>query len=253
MPQRSIGCIAMLINSFSSSVKIKLVYHRRHDYFEMNMAKNSYPVGEHALLIPGPAGQLEAILTIPEIIGPKVIGLVCHPHPLHGGTMNNKVVNTVCRSLREVGIINLRFNFRGVGKSTGEFADGIGETGDASACISWLQHQWPEAKLWLVGFSFGAYVAYKTSLAVASQCLVCIAPPVHHYDFASLALPSCPWWVLQPDADEIVPVQQVLAWINNINPKPQLIRFAETSHFFHGKLIILRQTLIDIWRNAIAS
>ena len=211
------------------------------------MPKTVFQTGEHRLIIPGPAGELEALLTVPEYANPKAVGLICHPHPLHAGTMHNKVVSTVARSLRDAGIINLRFNFRGVGNSEGKFADAISETDDALACVKWLAQHWPHAQLWLTGFSFGSYVAYRGCQAAKASRLVCIAPAVHHYDFNAIDLPTCPWWVLQPEADEVVPPDQVFKWVDQLDAKPTVIRFPDTSHFFHGQLIALRQALATIW------
>src|ERR1700679_3747467 len=114
---------------------------------------------EH-ISIAGEAGALEAIVEDPGVQGPSY-GVICHPHPLYGGTMDNKVVTTVARALREAGIPTLRFNFRGVGGSAGAFAEGIGETADAQAVASWGALRWPARGLVIAGFSFGSFVALR--------------------------------------------------------------------------------------------
>src|SRR5579864_6855658 len=109
------------------------------------------------LSIKGPAGALEAIVEDPGAAGSSY-AVVCHPHPLFGGTMDNKVVTTVARALQDNGIPTLRFNFRGVGASAGVFDQGMGETADADAAASWGAERWPGRTLVAAGFSFGAYV-----------------------------------------------------------------------------------------------
>src|ERR1700752_1724875 len=105
--------------------------------------------------IPGPSGELEALVEDPATGPASRYGVVCHPHPQFGGTMDNKVTHTLARPLQELGVPTVRFNFRGVGRSKGEFADGIGETDDATAVIDWSARRWSGASLWLAGFSFG--------------------------------------------------------------------------------------------------
>ena len=108
--------------------------------------------------VPGPAGRLEAMLEEPEHREPKLVAVVCHPHPLYGGTMHNKVVFRIARGLRRAGLVVLRFNFRGVGVSEGEHANLTGEVEDARASIQWLRSRYPDLGFALAGFSFGARV-----------------------------------------------------------------------------------------------
>src|SRR5262249_33867390 len=106
----------------------------------------------------GPAGRLEALLEEPEDPEPRLAALVCHPHPLYGGTMHNKVVYRIARGLRQSGIVVLRFNFRGVGASEGEQAHMTGEIEDARTALAWLRERYPDLPFALAGFSFGARV-----------------------------------------------------------------------------------------------
>jgi len=112
-------------------------------------------------LLDGPAGELEALLEPPEHHAPVEACVVCHPHPLYGGTMHNKVVHRIARGLRRRGSVVLRFNFRGVGRSQGEHADGTGEIEDARAALAWLRHRYPNLSYSLAGFSFGSRVILK--------------------------------------------------------------------------------------------
>ncbi len=173
---------------------------------------------------------------------PPFVGIVCHPHPLQGGTMNNKVVTTLTRTIRELGGTAIRFNFR-------EFTHGVGETQDTLLLVNYVRERWPHAKIWLAGFSFGAYV----SLCAASQTpvsqLISIAPAVNHADFSNLH-PHCPWIVVIAENDEVVPAKEIHDWVDTRDPKPIVIEFANTSHFFHGELINLRNTLIETLQHA---
>jgi len=120
--------------------------------------------GRERLTVPGPAGDLEAIAHEPEGSAQPLYAIVCHPHPLYGGTMDNKVVYTVARALQTSGIATLRFNFRGVGASRGTYDEGAGETRDAAALADFGAARWPHRRLVLAGFSFGAFVALRLAL-----------------------------------------------------------------------------------------
>lgn len=105
-------------------------------------------------LIQGPVGQLEVMITRPKGIEKSVTGIICHPHPLHGGTMNNKVVTTLAKALDELGLKTVRFNFRGVGKSQGRYDNGVGEVEDLKAVLRWVEHHWSQDDIWLAWFFF---------------------------------------------------------------------------------------------------
>lgn len=200
----------------------------------------SFDSAGDGLLLPGPAGAIELIAAGAE--GARCAGtaVICHPHPLQGGTMHNKVVTMLDRSLRELGLDTVRFNFRGVGASSGGFDEGRGEGADVEAIVAWLRAQRPEDAIWLAGFSFGSYVALRTADAVDADALITIAPPVGRWPFDDIMLPQCPWLVVQGDEDEVVDPDAVYAWIDGLASPPQLVRMPETGHFFHRRLIDLR-------------
>ncbi len=153
----------------------------------------------------GPAGLLEALVEDPtDGAAPAAVGVVCHPHPLYGGTMQNKVVHTLARAMQELGVPTLRFNFRGVGRSAGRYAEGVGEAQDALAAIEFARRRWRREALWLGGFSFGAAVAFEVSVAVRPERLVTVAPPVARMELAAKERPGCPWLIVQGDEDELV-------------------------------------------------
>jgi uncharacterized protein len=193
--------------------------------------------------IPGPAGQIEVAISAPTSSPPIALALICHPHPLHGGTMQNKVVTTLERSFQGLGCLCVRFNFRGVGQSEGSYADGIGEGDDLAAVLAFVKARLVaeaiELPLWLSGFSFGSYVAARMANALCAARLLSIAPPVQSWDFTAIATPSMPWTIIQGDADEVVAARAVYDFAALQVPAPQLIKMAAT-HFFHGVLPELR-------------
>lgn len=199
------------------------------------------------LRIAGPAGSLEAILTRKEAPSPVIphTVIVCHPHPLHGGTMNNKVVHYLAKSFNELGGIAIRFNYRGVGHSAGSFDNGAGETDDALAVCNWAREANPDHAIWLAGFSFGAYVAMRASQQQPAAGLICVAPAIRLFDFSHLQTVTCPWLVVQGDKDKVVSYDDVTAWVHQLSPAPTYVPMAEVGHFFHGRLNDLQQVVTD--------
>jgi alpha/beta superfamily hydrolase len=198
------------------------------------------------VFIPGPCGSLETIIENPTTSPKKLLAIICHPHPLFEGTMNNKVVTTLVRVFQKLDIVPLRFNFRGVGKSEGQYGHVTGELDDLRAVIHWVKEQYPDYKLLLAGFSFGSYIATKVATEINPVALITIAPAVHHNDFAALPPIHFPWIVVQGDADEVVPPDEVFEWLNTLSPQPQVIRMPGVGHFFHGHLIPLRDQLVSL-------
>ena len=198
---------------------------------------------KYVFTVDGSAGELEALLESPQDVEPSAVAVVCHPHPLHGGTMQNKVAHTLARSFVAAGIPALRFNFRGVGKSAGAFDDGNGEVADALAAVSWLRDEAPGLPLWLSGFSFGAAMAIRASVECEPAGLISVAPAVSRFAGNLDRQPGCPWLIVHGDQDELVDVEETIAWVNELEPGPELEVFPETDHFFHGKLVLLRNAV----------
>jgi alpha/beta superfamily hydrolase len=193
----------------------------------------------------GPAGDIEALIEMPRAAPAHAFGVICHPHPLHGGTLTNKVVHTLARSFQELLVPTIRFNFRGVGQSGGRFADGIGETEDALAVIAAGRARWPDAAVWLAGFSFGGAVAYRAAASSGAEFLVTVAPAVRLIDVTASQVPDCPWLIVQGDADELVDPQSVLQWAEKLQPVPTVRLLPGVGHFFHGRLRELQSLVVD--------
>ena len=204
---------------------------------------DQFPGEEASFALSGPAGKLETISNVAEPAeARRGVAVICHPNPVEGGTMHNKVVTMVERSLRERGLDTMRFNFRGTGESEGQHDYGNGESDDLAAVVRWVRTVRPGDALWLAGFSFGSYVSLRNAVALDADALISIAPPVarRHYEFDRIALPTCPWLVVMGESDEVVDPQAVFDWIDSLHQKPELVRMPDTGHFFHRRLMDLR-------------
>lgn len=196
----------------------------------------------------GPEGRIEGRYLANDN-NTNQIALVLHPHPLHGGTMNNKVVYKAYKALADSGFSVLRINFRGVGRSQGKFDNGIGELTDATTAIDWLQLQNPTANNFLiVGFSFGAWIAMQLLMRRPEiQGFIAISPPVGKYDFSFLSPCPAPGLVIQGDKDSIVKEEEVSSFVAKLNKqrgaevKYNVIEDAD--HFFREKLDLLSQEI----------
>jgi alpha/beta superfamily hydrolase len=209
-------------------------------------APGRFPEAATKFALPGPAGTLEIATDAARAeVARAATAVICHPHPLQGGTMTNKVVTTLERALRELGLATVRFNFRGVGASAGTFDNGAGETEDALAVARWVQAVRPHDQLWMAGFSFGSYVATRVAGLMPVRQLITVAPAVTRLDFSAVPVPACPWLVVQGEADEVVDPHAVYDFVAATRPAPTLVRLPDTGHFFHGKLIELRSIVQD--------
>ncbi|MGH8272273.1 MAG: alpha/beta hydrolase [Gammaproteobacteria bacterium] len=204
-------------------------------------------IERETIFIPGPAGRLEAVLEYPRNAAPCANAVICHPHPSYQGTLNNKVAYTLARAAVFAGAAALRFNFRGVGASAGSYDEARGEVEDLQATERWLAERFPGLPRWRLGFSFGAAIAIKASLAESCAVLVTVAPPVDRFADYGLdnPLPRAERWLLvQGDSDEVVAPQAVLDWARTLKNGPEVQVFADTGHFFHGELTALRERVL---------
>ncbi len=183
----------------------------------------------------GPAGLLEGVVHMPEDISCG-IAVVAHPLPTMGGTMDNKVAVMLAKTFAELGCVTLRFNFRGVGASAGEFTGGDGEEQDMIAIVRYAQEEFgQELPLILSGFSFGGYVAARTALQVHPRHLILAAPAVGRFAMPAVAPDTL---VIHGEHDDVVPLADTLEWA-----RPQhlpIVVLPQAEHFFHGRLTQLR-------------
>ena len=191
--------------------------------------------------VAGPAGAIACAIDAPTLAA-RGVAVVCHPHPQFGGTMDNKVVQTLARAFVALGWRSVRFNFRGVGASAGAWDEGVGEIDDALAVIAALRAR-GEALL-LAGFSFGAYVASQAAVRLADDAkpsrMVLVGPSTEKQQMASVPADTV---VIHGESDEVVPLAATLAWA-----RPQslpVIVFPGVGHFFHGQLGLLKNTVVQ--------
>lgn len=200
--------------------------------------------------IPGAAGQLECALDLPDseqLASPRGLALVAHPHPLYGGTMDNKVAQTLARSFIALGYATVRMNFRGVGKSEGTYDEGRGETDDMATLLTHMRQQYPDLPLALSGFSFGTFVQSQLQ-----QRLIADGTPAERLALVGTAagkwaMPTVPdnTILIHGELDDTIPLSAVLDWA-----RPQelpVIVIPGADHFFHRKLHHIKQYIVALW------
>jgi alpha/beta superfamily hydrolase len=198
--------------------------------------------GERRSSIAGPAGTLEVAFNGPEG-ALRGIALIAHPHPLQGGTLDNKVVQTLAKTFAALGYAAVRFNFRGVGLSEGQFDDGIGETDDALAALAAAKLEFGELPVALAGFSFGSYVQTRVAHAITAERMVLIGPAVKRFPIEAVPPDTI---VIHGEEDDVVALADVLAWA-----RPQqlpIMVFPGCGHFFHGRLPQLQRVITGMWQ-----
>ncbi len=204
----------------------------------------------------GPAGRIEGRYT--QSINRKApVALVLHPHPAHGGTMNNKVVYSTYKSFVNNGFTTLRINFRGVGNSQGEFDNGVGELTDAATALDWLQlHNPLAASFWVAGFSFGSWVGMQLIMRRPEiNYFIAVSPPVNKYDFSFLSPCPIPGLIVQGDQDSIVSEDSVSDLVERLSKqKHSRVEYKTISggdHFYRARLDELEQALIEYCKQAV--
>jgi len=190
-----------------------------------------------SLFINGPAGKLEALLEEPEDQDPRHAVLVCHPHPQHGGTMHNKVVYRIARALRRAGAVVLRFNFRGVNLSQGEYGHGVGELEDARAALAVLRSRYPDLPFSLAGFSFGSRIILKLGCEVSDpNQLIAVGFPANLSDSQAIGHCSVPKTFIVSRIDQFCAVPAMEVYFAALPEPKELIWIDARDHFFGGAL-----------------
>ena len=185
--------------------------------------------------IPGPVGQLEALLDSPEGT-PRRAVVFAHPLPIKGGTMHTKVVFQAAKALTRIGCVVLRFNFRGVGRSAGTWDNGRGEMDDYRAAVDFVSARYPELELWAAGFSFGSYIAMTAGADDDRMCaLIGIAPPVNRYEYASVKLSTKPKFIVHGESDALIPLKAVREFYARLQDPKELVEIDRANHLFDGQ------------------
>jgi len=203
------------------------------------------------IVLQGSAGRLEGLLQERDAHDHEVTAVVCHPHPLYGGTLHNKVAHRVASALFGMGVAVLRFNFRGVGASEGAFDQGRGELEDAQAALAFMRERYPNARRWIAGFSFGSWVASRLAAGEAdAEQLILIAPPVHTQTFAEMRTCVVPKLVIQGTADDICRPENLARVFPGWADPKRLIEVPQASHFFDKQLAELAEAVLEGMRDA---
>lgn len=204
------------------------------------------------MVIPGPAGPLEALLDSPAVPAgtpPRAAVVFAHPHPQHGGTMHTKAVYQGAKGLTRVGCAVLRFNFRGVGASAGTFDHGRGEAEDFRAGLEFMAAQYPDRPIWAAGFSFGSWIALETGAHDPRvSVLIGIAPPFNRefYDYPATLASEKPKFLVQGSLDEICPIRELWAFYAKLKEPKELAVIDGASHLFEGRAGEVGEALEDL-------
>jgi alpha/beta superfamily hydrolase len=185
---------------------------------------------QHKLRIKGPVGPIETVIEEPSGT-PSGLALIAHPHPLKGGSLDNKVAWTLARAAVSSGLVAVRPNFRGVGESAGEYDHGIGETDDLLVLVAAITAHYGKLPWTLMGFSFGAYVQHRVAQELHAEHLIMVGPAVSMYSFEATHIPTT---ILHGTVDEVIPFQAAREYADT-HAIP-LIAIEGAGHFFHGKL-----------------
>lgn len=198
------------------------------------------------ILIAGAAGAIEIAMHVSAEFTPRALAIVSHPHPLFGGTMDNKVITTISRAMFDAGAATYRYNFRGIGKSEGEHDHGRGETKDLLHVIAWARTRHPDLPLWLAGFSFGGAVTLAASEQINVNEMVLVAPAFarmsHWQNVADGGKPPASTLLIHGEADDTVPLADSLGWARPREIAVTVVPNAD--HFFHLRLHIVKRLVL---------
>lgn len=199
------------------------------------------------ITIAGPAGDLEALLEIPAGADGARVAVICHPHPVYGGTMTNKVVHVLAKACNDRGVPALRFNFRGVGASEGEWDEGPGELADYRAALDAMASLYPQSELWAAGFSFGSYIALTAGATDDRvRLLLGIALPVNRYDYSAVRTSPKPKFLIQAERDEICPLKRAYEFYAQLSEPKELVVIDGADHLFDGKVPEVAEAIVDL-------
>jgi alpha/beta superfamily hydrolase len=199
--------------------------------------------------ITGPVGPLEALIDLPDG-EPRAAAVFAHPHPLHGGTMHTKAVYQSSKALARIGVACLRFNFRGVGRSSGSFDAGPGEMDDFRAALDYLIDRYPTLPLWAGGFSFGSWAATTVGAEDPRvSLLLAVGPPVDRYDFMPMKQSEKPKFIIHGEEDELISIKHVRRFYSDCHEPKELVVIDAASHLFDGKTSEVGEAIEDLLRD----
>jgi uncharacterized protein len=185
--------------------------------------------------IPGPVGPLEVLIDAPAG-APRAAVVFAHPLPTQGGTMHTKVVFQGAKALARIGCVVLRFNYRGVGRSAGEWDEGRGERDDFRAAIDFIAAQYPGTEIWAAGFSFGSYIAMTVGAEDDRVCaLIGIAPPADRYNYGPVKQSTKAKFLVHGEADELIPLRVVREFYAQLADPKELVEIDRANHLFDGQ------------------
>lgn len=202
------------------------------------------------LAIPAGSVQLEATLRRPRKGIPRGAAVLCHPHPLHGGTMNNRVIYRAGDATIMAGFSTLRFNFRGVGASTGSFDEGIGERQDVTSAINWLENRFPDLPLALIGYSFGAWVGLQIGCADSRiKAMTAIGLPLNSYSFDFLSTNQKPTLLIVGSEDQFCSQESYNILARRLPSTSRVHTIKEADHFFSSHVDMMQDLITEFFRN----
>jgi len=195
--------------------------------------------------IDGPAGALE--FAVGDAEGePRGVAVICHPHPLYGGTLDNKVTYTLARAAEQCGLASVRFNFRGVGQSEGLHDGGSGELDDALAAIAHARERFEGQPLLVAGFSFGGWVSLHAAAQSEPVQLITVAPALRYTTLGGIPALSCPWFYIHGEADDVIAAGDNRETLAALDHPPRQVWLPNVGHFFHGHLTGLRTHVSEV-------
>lgn len=201
-----------------------------------------------AVETPGPAGLLEGLVNAKTAGAPRAIAVLAHPLPTRGGTMHTKALFHAAKALARIDVPVLRFNFRGVGRSAGAFADGLGEQADFRAALAFMRKRYPDVKrIWCGGMSFGSWIATTVGAAdPGATALIGIACPVNKYDFSSVLAAGKPTFMVHGERDELTSQKDIRKFYARLPEPKELVVIDGADHLFDGKASEVGEAIEDL-------
>jgi alpha/beta superfamily hydrolase len=201
--------------------------------------------------VPGPSGLLEGLINVQHGVESRAIAVLAHPLPTAGGSMHTKAVFHAAKGLARIGVVVLRFNFRGVGRSAGSFADGAGEQDDFRAALDFITKRYPDvSRIWCGGMSFGSWVAMTVGADDSrATALIGIACPVNKYDYSAVISARKPVFLVHGEHDELIPHKEIRKFYALLAEPKELVMIDAADHLFDGKASEVADAMEDLFQD----